>query len=714
MKHVKKETTWGGRPLSLEVGELAKQANASVLARYGDTVVLATVVSSDPPEGIDYFPLSVDYVEKLYAGGRISTSRFIKRETRPSEDAILSGRLIDRAIRPLFPKDYKDEVQLIVTVLSVDQQHDPSILAMIAASAAVAISDIPWNGPIAGARVGLSKEREFLTNPYNSELDQSDLDLVVASTKDAVVMVEAGAKEIDEQMMLKAVAYGHKNLLEPLQLIEELVKEVGREKHQYEVEKIEKDFEKKVSSRCEEEIKKVLFSKEETWHESTGQQIVKKLQEEFAEQVSNGAVSDIFEKTAKTVMKQAILKEKKRIDGRSFTEIRPISLRTGVLPRTHGSALFQRGDTQALSVVTLAGPSLEQKIEGMEKEETKRFMHHYNFSQNPFCTGETKRLAAPTRRDIGHGALVERALLPVIPDENDFPYTIRIVSEILSADASTSMAALCGSALGLMDAGVPIKRPVAGVAMGLLTEKDTFEVLTDMRAVEDFFGEMDLKVAGTELGITALQMDIKMSGVSEKILARAFDQAREARLSILEQFRKEIPEVRSHVSQYAPRISVLNIDPLKIGEVIGPGGRMIREITAKTGTVIDIDDDGKVMITGTLDEDVQKAVNWVKSLTQEVEVGETYQGEVKRIVPFGAFVEVLPGKEGLLHVSEMAEEFVKRPEDVVQIGDSIQVRVKNVDELGRINLTRRSQDSKQERQYQPRDAYSGPRSRRHR
>lgn len=688
MSKISKQIELGGKTLTLETGVLAEQANAAVLARYGDTMVLATVVSAEPPEGIDYFPLSVDYVEKWYAGGRISSSRFIKRENRPSETAILTGRLIDRSVRPLFPHDFFNAVQIIITVLSVDQENDPDILSLAAASAALSVSDIPWKGPIGALRIGKLKDSsEFVVNPTYTQMDESPMDLVVSYTKSGFLMVEMGAKEVAEDEVVKAVKFGQEEVKPILKLIEEFTKECGKKKMEYEVPEVDKDLVKEIEKYAEEKIKNALFSPGQTWHESTASELKDQMHKEFEEKVEPIEQDKIFDQVAKKIMKESILKNKKRIDGRKFNEVRPIEIEVGVLPRTHGSAMFQRGDTQDLSIVTLGSPSLEQLVEGMEGEGTKRFMHHYNFSTNPFCTGEVKRLGSPSRRDIGHGNLAERSLESVIPGEEEFPYTIRLVSEILAADASTSMAALCGSTMALLDAGVPLKSPVAGVAMGLLADDKSYEILTDLRAVEDFFGDMDLKVGGTKNGITAIQMDIKLEKISLEIFEKGLKQAKEAREHILARMAEVLATPRPQISPFAPKISVIHIDTTKIGEVIGPGGKIIRAIIAQTGATVDVEDDGTVTITGQDDESVTKAMKWVEGITHEVAAGEVYEGEVKRMLPFGAFVEILPGKDGMVHVSEMGAGYVAKPEDVVKIGDKVKVRVIKIDDLGRVNLS---------------------------
>ncbi|MBI4100582.1 polyribonucleotide nucleotidyltransferase [Candidatus Microgenomates bacterium] len=685
LKEFSKSIKIGGRELTLKTGHLAGHADSAVLARYGDTMVLVTVCQSSPRADLDYFPLSVDYVERLYAGGRISSSRFIKRERMPSEEAILNGRLVDRSIRPLFPKDFFNEVQVVITVLSVDSENDPGVLAIIATSAALAISDIPWNGPIGAVRLGL-KENSFFINPVNGELELSEMDLVVSGTSEAIVMVEAKASEVNEDSMTKALKKAKDEIKPVIDLIEDLRKEVGVEKATM----VQKEDEEEVISELRKTIQNdylpQLQDPEVALDETWGDHSLKELEEKFAEkEIEKKVLAKIFFEEFKSYVRQEILKKGHRLDGRKPDEIRELEIEVGVLPRAHGSAIFRRGQTQVLSAVTLGSPTLEQLIEGMEGEERKRYMHHYNFP--PFSTGEVRRLGAPGRREIGHGNLAERALVPVIPTEEKFPYAIRVVSEVLSSSGSTSMASVCGSTLSLMDAGVPIKEPVAGIAMGLMTDGEKHVVLTDIAYTEDANGDMDFKVAGTKNGITALQMDIKISGVKNVILVEALEKARQARLFILEKMLNIIPTYRSEVSSYAPKIAVLHIPTEMIGEVIGPGGKIIRKIIAETQAVVDVEDDGKVTISGMKAENIEKAVQWVQGLTREVKPEETFEGEVKRILPFGAFVEILPGKEGLVRVSQMSTSFVSEPSEVVQIGQKVKVRVIEIDDQGRINLS---------------------------
>ncbi len=681
-KKIEKTIELGGRKLTLQTGILAEQAAGSVLATYGETVVLATVATKKLAIDLGYFPLMVEYQERLYAGGRIKGSRWVKREGRPTDDEILTARLIDRSLRPLFPKSYPKEVQIIITVLSVDIQNDPALLASVAASAAVAISPIPWKGPVGTLKVGF-KDGAFFTNPTDSEMPFSDLDLVVSATKDAVVMVEAGAKEVSEKEVFGGIEYAHEHAQKIIKAIDELAKELKIEKEVYTDEEPDAELIKKVKkllgTKLEDIIKDSATGEGADFGEIKGV-LMEELKEEDPKMVS-GAFEAIFKKK----IKEQILSGK-RPDGRKHEEVRAISGQVGVLPRTHGSAIFQRGQTQVLSVTTLGAPSLGQLIESAEGEESKRYMHHY--SMPPYATGETGRVGYPSRREIGHGALAERALFPVIPSEETFPYASRVVSEAVSSNGSTSMASVCGSTLSLMDAGVSITAPVSGIAMGLIIEsKEKYAILSDIIGLEDFNGDMDFKVAGTEKGITALQLDVKTLNLTPAILEKALSQAKEGRAHILEIMLKTLDAPREKVSAHAPKIKMVKIPPEKIGELIGPGGKMIKKIIAETGAQVEVEDDGTVNISAISEEALQAGVDKVEGLMKEVVAGEIYDGEVKRIQPFGAFVEILPGKDGLVHVSDMAEEFVKDPNDIVKIGDKVKVRVREVDNLGRINLS---------------------------
>lgn len=690
VKKIKKEFDLGGKKLILETGELAGQANGSVLATYGETVVLATAVAKKPTTDLGYFPLSVEYEEKMYAGGKISTSRFIKRENRPTEDAVLTSRLIDRSIRPLFPKDYLEDVQVIITVLSIDQENDPDMVSLIAASVALTISDIPWNGPISGLRVG-ENSGNYIVNPTEEEKKASKIDLIVASNKQDIIMIEAASEQADENTMAAAFNFAVDQGKKVIEQIESFAKEAGISKKDYTPEKAEPKIEEKIREYIKSNMSKDLQGKaaqDEGWFGDA----LAKLAEEFIKDedsaITSKMISDILDDEVANFLREEILKNKKRPDGRSPDQLRDISARVSVLPRTHGSAVFQRGDTQALSIATLASPSLEQLIEGMEGEATKRYMHHYNFP--PFSVGETGRRGAPGRREIGHGALAEKAIRPIIPENDQFPYTIRIVSEILSSAGSTSMAAVCGSTLALMDAGVPIKEPVAGISIGLITDKkdkSKYVTITDIAYQEDAQGDMDFKVAGTKNGITAIQMDIKLDGIPVKILEEALSKAKNARLQILDKILATIPASRKSVSKHAPTIILVKIDPSKIGDVIGSGGRVINKIINQTGAAIDINDEGTVTISSKDVEACKKAAEIIEGIVKEAQVGEEYEGEVKRILPFGAMVEILPGKEGLVHISKLAPYRVNKVEDVVKIGQKVKTRVAEIDDQGRVNLS---------------------------
>jgi polyribonucleotide nucleotidyltransferase len=705
----KKEIQINGKTIELEFGRVAYQANGACLAKMGETLVLATVVASELKEDMGYFPLFVEYQEKLYAGGKIKGSRWVKREGRPSDEAILTARLIDRSIRPLFPKHYKSEVQVVITVLSFDGENDPDVLSIVAVSAALSVSDIPWNGPVGAVRVGV-KEDNFFINPVYQELDFSDLDLVLSGTDNEIVMIEAGADEVGEDKMVEALKAGFENIKKITSFIRQIQKEIGIKKQEFVSKKEDTKLENKVSKKITSQLKNLLKENKEG-KLSQLSEIKKALQEEMEDE-DKKEVEKAFNKVFADLVRDNILTKGKRMDGRSLDKIRPLNMEAGLLPRTHGSAIFQRGLTQALTITTLGSPSLEQLIEGMEGEETKRYIHHYYMP--PFSVGETGRMGWPSRREVGHGALAERALLPMIPSEEKFPYTIRVVSEITSSNGSTSMASVCASSLSLMDAGVPLKKPVAGIAMGLIAKTNEVKgktkikdsvILTDILGMEDHLGDMDFKVAGTVDGITALQMDVKTLGITPELLAKGLAQAKEARLFILKEMKKVLASPRANISKYAPKIAVVQVDKEKIGEVIGPGGRMIRQIIAETGAAVDIDDDGIVTITASDKESIDKAVNWIEGLTKEVEVGEEFVGEVKRIQPFGAFIEVLPGKEGLVHISKMSAQYVKHPSDVVKVGDEVKVKVVEIDDLGRINLsmffgeqTRQNKDKGKERQ----------------
>ena len=677
-----------GRLLTIEVGKVAEQADGAVVVRYGDTVVLVTACASDKPkEGIDFFPLSVDYEERLYAVGKIPGG-FIKREGKPTEKAILNARLIDRPIRPLFPKGYRNDVQVIATVLSVDQDNLPEIVAMIGSSAALSISTIPFMGPTGSVLVGLV-DGELVLNPTAEQRDKSDLHLVVSGTKDAVMMVEAGCNEVTEEIMLEAIMFGHEHIKKIVEFIEDIVSKIGKEKKEVVLATIDEELEKEVRDYAEHKILDAI----RTVDKQQRQDNIGKVNEEallfFSEKYEENLkdVEAVLYEITKEQVRDLIINHKIRPDDRKLDEIRPISVEVGLLPRVHGSGLFTRGQTQVLTVATLGALRDVQVLDGLGEEESKRYMHHYNFP--PFSVGETRFLRGPGRREIGHGALAERALEPVIPSIEEFPYTIRLVSEVLSSNGSTSQASVCGSTLALLDAGVPIKKPVAGIAMGLIKEENEVVILSDIQGLEDFLGDMDFKVAGTKDGITAIQMDIKIDGIDKDILKRALQQAKEGRLFILEKMNSVISTPRAELSPYAPKILITKVDPDKIRDIIGPGGKIINKIIAETNVKIDIEDDGKVYISSPDIKNAKKALKIIEGLTKDVEEGELYIGKVNRITNFGAFVEILPGKEGLVHISKLDKKRVEKVEDVVSIGDEILVKVTDIDKQGRINLSRK-------------------------
>lgn len=691
-KIVTEEVKINGQTLKFEVGRFAGQANAAVIVSLGETMVLATVVSANPREDIDYFPLYVEYQEKLYAGGKIKGSRWVKREGRPSDEAILTARLIDRSIRPLFPEDYKNEVQVVVTILSVDGENDPDIVGICAVSAALSISDIPWEGPIGAVRVGL-KDKVSFANPVYTEREFSDLDLIVSSKKDAIVMVEAGSREVSEKDTISSLKFGQETCGKISKCISSLVKKAGKKKQTIEKERLDteiiKEIEKETAKIIDEVLKSEVAGKVDT---SALAGVIEQMVEVYPE-IKKTKIKAVVDNFFKKAARNKILQRRIRLDGRKPDQIRNLSADIGVLPRTHGSAVFERGETQALTIVTLGAPSLEQLIESMEREESKRYIHHYYMP--PYSVGETGRFGWPSRREVGHGSLAERALEPVIPSEKKFPYTIRVVSELMSSNGSTSMASVCGSSLSLMDAGVPIKKAVAGIAMGLLVDDpkkgikdDNYLILTDIQGLEDHIGDMDFKVAGTSDGITAFQMDIKLKGVATKVLAEALERAKKARLTILKTMNKAISVPRSQISKYAPKIEQVVVPQNKIGEVIGPGGRMIRKIIAETSANVDVEDDGTVTVTAPDEISLKKAVDWITGMTREVQVGEIFEeAEVKRIQPFGAFVEILPGRDGLVHVSRISTAYIKDPSEVISIGDKVKVKVIEIDEHNRINLS---------------------------
>lgn len=697
-----------GKKLRVEVGKLAKQAHGSCTVSYGDTVVLATVVQSPTArEGMDYFPLLVDYEERLYAAGKIKGSRFIKREGRPTDEAILTARLIDRSVRPLFKDTERRDIQVVVTVLSVDQENDPDVPALISASLALAISPVAWNGPVGAVRVGRINGEWVLNPSYEARL-KADMDVFVTATSTEIVMLEAGAQMVPENEIAEAIAFGHKHIGQLFPFIEQVIKECGvvkqPEPELAAEEKVAVDAVKvKVTQYLEGKFVDLFKTRTKEDYRSKLQEITKGLDEYLKadNDVSKEARAKglhMIEEHLDLAARDLVINEGKRVDGRAVDEIRELEANVGILPRTHGTGLFRRGETQVLSVVTLGSPGMEQTLDGMEEDGKKRFMHHYNFPG--FSVGEVRPVRSPGRREIGHGALAEKALLPVIPnDPKIFPYTIRIVSEVLSSNGSSSQASICGSSLALMDAGVPIKEAVAGIAMGLMTDpkdKSHYAILTDIQGVEDHSGDMDFKVAGTKTGVTAVQLDIKLGGISPNIVSETLQKARVARMKILEVMDNVLSTPRSELSQYAPRIVSFSIPVDKIREVIGPGGKVINEIIAATGVTIDIEDDGLVMVTSVSAEASTKAVDWIKNITREVEVGEVFQGKVTRLMNFGAFVEVLPKQEGLVHVSELSWNYVNNVTDVVKVGDIIPVKVIEIDDQGRINLSHRQTQPKPE------------------
>lgn len=676
-----------GRTLTIETGELAKQAGGAVMVRYGDTAVLVTATGSKEAKDIDFFPLTVDYEEKMYAVGRIPGG-FIKREARPPETAILNSRLIDRPIRPLFDKGVRNEVHVVATVMSVDYDCDPAICGMIGASAALTISDIPWNGPIAGVRMG-RVNGEFVVNPTKAQLEETDLNVVVAGTKDAILMVEGGAQEVPEKVLLEVIMAAHEEIKKIVAFQEEFQPKVGKVKREFPNKDVPEEIVAAVKVFAHDKLDAAVRCADKQQRDEQENAVRAETYEHF-EEIYPENMNDVrlaFDKLVKEVVRHMITVEKIRPDGRQLDEVRPITCRVGVLPRSHGSGLFTRGQTQVLNITTLAPLSEKQTIDGIGIDTEKRYIHHYNFPS--FSVGETRSSRGPGRREIGHGALAERALVPVIPSEADFPYAMRLVSEVLESNGSSSMASVCGSTLSLMDAGVPIKAPVAGIAMGLVTKDDHYTILTDIQGMEDALGDMDFKVAGTAKGVTAIQMDIKISGLSREILHEALEQAHKGRMHIMGIMMETINAPRESMSAFAPRIITMNINPDKIRDVIGSGGKVIRGIIEETGAKIDIEDDGTIFIAATEQSSADKAIEIITNLTKEVEVGEVYMGKVTRLMAFGAFVEVLPGKEGLVHISKLAKERVEKVEDVVNVGDEIMVKVIEIDKQGRVNLSRK-------------------------
>ncbi len=685
------EVDVAGKKIIFETGKLAGQANGAVTARMGDTMVFAAAtMSKEPREGIDFFPLRVDYEERMYAGGRIPGS-FFRREGRPSEEAILTARLVDRPLRPLFPEGMRNDVQVVLYSFSADELHPIDILAINAASAALMVSDIPWDGPVAAVRIGRING-EFVVNPTFPEIEESELDLRIAGSRDAILMVEAGAKEVPEEVMVEALAFGHQALQPIIDIQEKMRAEVGKPKAEITPFVVEDELKAQVEDLVKERLEQLLAAPHTKSELYDG---IDAVRDETIEQlgVSDDAeaalkVKMAFEDVLKKVVRSRILNQGIRPDGRGYTDIRPVWCEVDISPRAHGSGLFTRGETQVLTLATLGTPREAQEIDGLTPVESKRYIHHYNFP--PFCTGEVRPMRGASRREIGHGALAERALLPVIPPEDQFPYTLRLVSEVLSSNGSSSMASVCGSTLALMDTGVPIKAPVAGVAMGLIKEGDEYAILTDIQGMEDHLGDMDFKVAGTEKGITALQMDIKIAGITKEIMHKALKQAREARMFILGKMLEVIPEPRPELKPHAPRMIVVRIPVDKIGAVIGPGGKTIRAIQEETGTKIDIMEDGLVYIASSNGEAASDARERIEALTETPQIGRIYTGKVVRVTDFGAFVEILPNTDGMVHISQLDTEPVRRVEDVVKVGDEITVMVTDIDPLGRIRLSRQA------------------------
>lgn len=684
-----KEIMVGESTLTIETGKIAKQADGSVLVRYGDTVILATAVASkEPVENRGFFPLTVEYREKSYAAGKIPGG-FFKREGRPQEKEVLSARLIDRPIRPLFPKEFMHEVQIVITVLSSDKENDPDVLGTIGASTALMISDIPFNGPIASVRVG-RVDGELIINPIFSQLENSDVDIVIAASEDAIAMVEGESREISEEELVETLEFGHEAIKKIIQLEKEIIKEVGKEKRKVEAAEVDQDLVKKVRKNVLPQLAENLKIKGKIERSTLKHEILRSLQESLQEEYPEQEliISEIFYDIEKELIRNMIFQEKVRIDGRGYDDIRKVECEVALLPRTHGSALFTRGETQCLAATTLGTKVDEQKIERLEGSSWKSYTLHYNFP--PYSVGEIKFFRGLGRREIGHGNLAERALKPVVPVDDLFPYTIRVVSDVMESNGSSSMATVCAGSLALMDAGVPVKLPVAGIAMGMVKEDNNVAILTDILGDEDHCGDMDFKVAGTRNGITAFQMDIKIAGISSELMKKALDKAHDARMKLLDIMNKTIEKPREDISFYAPRIQSMQLDPNDIGLVIGPGGKTIRDIIDRSGAEINIDDDGVVQITSEDKESCDKARNIIEELTKKPERGEIYKGKVKKITNFGAFVEILPGKEGLLHISEIAKEHVRNVEDYLKVGDEVEVKLINIDQEGKLKLSRKA------------------------
>ena len=682
-------TDFGGRTLTIETGKIAKQANGAVLVRYGETAVVVAATGTDTPrEGVDFFPLTVDFEEKMYAVGKIPGG-FLRREGRPAETAILTSRLIDRPIRPMFPDGYHNDVQIVCTAVSVDPDNAPDIPAMIGASCALSISDIPFEGPIAGVRVGLI-DGQFIVEPTVEQAKVSELNLAVAGTKDAILMVEAGAKEVSEEVMLDAIWFAHGEIKKLVEFQEKIQAEVGKPKMDFEVYTPPEELAKEIEAYGEPKIHDALMDPDKLHRDKMVSEAKEEILAHFTELYPDNEIdiAHVVAKLVKRVFRHIITVDKIRPDGRALDEVRPISCEVGLLARPHGCSLFTRGQTQVLNCLALAPLREAQNLETLAGDIQKRYIHHYNFP--PYSVGETKPLRSPGRREIGHGALAERALLPVIPSEEEFPYTIRLVSEVLESNGSSSMASTCASPLSLMDAGVPIKAPVSGVAMGLVKEGENFTILTDIQGLEDANGDMDFKVAGTSKGITAIQMDIKVDGLTKDILQAALAQAKKGRAFILGKMLECIAEPRKQLKKYAPKITTIKVNPEKIKDIIGPGGKIIKKIVEDTGAQIDINDDGTVYIAAADSESADAAIKTIQDITAEPEVGKIYTGKVTRIMNFGAFVEFMPGREGLVHISQLAKERVEKVEDVVSVGDEIVVKLVEIDSKGRLNLSRKA------------------------
>lgn len=690
------ETELAGRKLSVEIGKICEMTNGNCIIRYGDTMLMVNATkSAQPREGVDFFPLSVDFEEKLYSVGKIPGG-FLKREGKPSEKAILTSRLIDRPLRPLFPEGFRNDVQVVATVLSVDQDCTPDIVAMIGSSIALSISDIPFNGPTGSVLIG-RVDGEFIVNPNQEQRENSDLHLVVSGTKDAIMMVEAGAQEVDESVVLEGILFAHEEIKKIVEFIEKIVDEVGHEKCEVELHLPSEEMINLVNDFSREKMREAVKTPEKMERTAKMDAVSAETLEHFESEFENfeevvGDIEDVLHDIIKDEVRSLIVDDNVRPDNRALDEIRPIWCETGMIPRTHGSSIFTRGQTQVLNITTLGALGDVQKLDGLDEEEAKRYMHHYNFPS--YSVGETRPSRGPGRREIGHGALAERALLPVIPSQEEFPYAIRLVSEVLSSNGSTSQASVCASTLSLLDAGVPIRDMVAGIAMGLIKHHNKVAVLSDIQGIEDHLGDMDFKVAGTEHGVTAIQMDIKIDGIDEAVLRQALKQAKEGRMHILGEMKKVISEPKSELSPYAPKIVKMTINPDKIRDVIGPGGKMINTIIDETGVKIDIEQTGQVYIVGVESDMIYKAKSMIDAIVAEVEPGKIYKGTVTRIEKFGAFVEILPGKQGLLHISQISNNRVNKVEDVLAIGDIIEVLVTEIDDKDRINLSVKAMSSR--------------------